>query len=81
MDEPHHSDELTRRVAELERGHVMLFGYGERPGWIETTQTNLEKHNERVAVLERAYWKLIGAGVLAGSFTGIIVLAISKLWH
>ena len=71
-----------RRLAELERGAVVLFGHGGHPGSLSVMGAELERVSARVSTLEQLRWKLAGVSMIAGSLTGlvtgVILFALSR---
>lgn len=68
-----------RRISDLERGAVALWGHAGQPGAIAMLSDHVTAQGKRLAELEQARWKLAGAVMLAGSLTGVILFALSHL--
>ena len=71
--------ELEHRVSELERQAIFVLGHGSHQGKIADMAIDLNSHDNRLTALEQVRWRLAGAVMLAGSLTGVVLFALSKL--
>jgi hypothetical protein len=74
-----HVADHAKRISELERGGVVLFGHAGQPGQLTLMSSKLDSQGHRINALEQYRWRLAGMVVAAGASVGLITTIIAKV--